>query len=185
MSYPFYEFIVEELDSISEPSETTVLKNEQFRKNLEIEIQKFASIPCECSSHGSTVSVLRGGEIVEMPSSVVLDGDLVLSPIEAVNNEETSSVIDEPFEFRVIILSHDGLYKATVLIVRRCKRCGDIRFRGDIDALITTIGFAYMKVLDYEQKNYPSNEDRCNDCDRCTSCDSCGTDTVVTENDKN
>lgn len=182
-------FSVDELDVLSEMTKETELANEKFANEvIDPQLREFDKIACTCGSkiHNSQ-SIVKAlganGEIVEAREGDIPVGGVVLEPIDEDNKADNTV---EPFSYGVVIRSVDNVPKSVVCIIRSCKKCGDIRIRGDLDDLTKTIGISYMNLLDFETKEAQkaAEESTSKDCGgNCSACSHSCVDPEVVEND--
>lgn len=182
-------FSVDELDVLSEMTKETELANEKFASEvIDPQLQEFDKITCTCGAkihnNQSIVKTLgENGEVVEAKEGDIPIGGVVLEPIGEDNKADNTV---EPFSYGVVIRSVDNVPKSVVCIIRSCKKCGDIRIRGDLDDLTKTIGISYMNLLDFETKEAQkaAEESTSKDCGgNCSACSHSCVDPEVVEND--
>lgn len=182
-------FSVDELDVLSEMTKETELANEKFASEvIDPQLQEFDKIACTCGAkihnNQSIVKTLgENGEVVEAKEGDIPIGGVVLEPIGEDNKADNTV---EPFSYGVVIRSVDNVPKSVVCIIRSCKKCGDIRIRGDLDDLTKTIGISYMNLLDFETKEAQkaAEESTSKDCGgNCSACSHSCVDPEVVEND--
>lgn len=182
-------FSVDELDVLSKMTKETELANEKFASEvIDPQLQEFDKIACTCGAkihnNQSIVKTLgENGEVVEAKEGDIPIGGVVLEPIGEDNKADNTV---EPFSYGVVIRSVDNVPKSVVCIIRSCKKCGDIRIRGDLDDLTKTIGISYMNLLDFETKEAQkaAEESTSKDCGgNCSACSHSCVDPEVVEND--
>lgn len=182
-------FSVDELDVLSEMTKETEEANEKFASEvIDPQLREFDKIACTCGAkihnNQSIVKTLgENGEVVEAKEGDIPIGGVVLEPIGEDNKADNTV---EPFSYGVVIRSVDNVPKSVVCIIRSCKKCGDIRIRGDLDDLTKTIGISYMNLLDFETKEAQkaAEESTSEDCGgNCSSCSHSCVDPEVVEND--
>lgn len=169
-------FSVDELDVLSEMTKETEEANEKFaREVIEPQLKAFNEVPCTCGARvhnpDDAVKTLgKNGEVVDAQEKDIPVGGVILEPIEE-QGEKTA----DPFSYGVVIRSVDNVPKSVVCTIRSCKKCGDIRLRGDLDDITKTIGISYMNLLDFEtkeaQKAAEAEAESESECDG--SCEGC------------